>query len=337
MPHPALIDTLLHSDNPSVRWKVRVGVLDDDPASQSVRDLAPAIRTSATVEALLSRRDPNGRIKSRRSVYDKWQGAHWVFAALAEVGYPARDKTLQPLRDQVFEHWLQPHFYHEFTALSRAQAYREDGVPVMYGRHRRCASQQGNALLSATRLGLLNADAKRLVERLLHWQWPDGGWNCDKEPSADTSSFMESVLPMRALALYGRTAGDARATRAAWRAAEALLTRQLFRRASDGAVIKPAFTQLHYPNYWHYDVLAGLRAMADVGVLGDPRCAAALDLLEAKQLPGGGWAAEARYFKPSKSLAHGNDHVDWGGASKRKPNEWLTAEALSVLHTAGRI
>jgi hypothetical protein len=175
-----------------------------------------------------------------------------------------------------------------------------------------------------------------LVERLLHWQWPDGGWNCDKNPRADTSSFMESLLPMRALAQYGRIAGDERATAAAARASEVFLSRQLFRRRSDGAVIHRTFTALHYPNYWHYDILAGLRAMHDVGVLGDPRCTAALDLLEAKELPGGGWSAEARYFKPSATLAHGNDYVDWGGTSKRRPNEWVSAEALAVLHAAGR-
>jgi hypothetical protein len=335
MQRAALIDKLLHSDNPSIRWKVRVGVLDEDPTARWIKALQRDIRCGPIVGALLSRRAANGRIKSR-SVYDKWQGAHWVFAALAEVGYPARDEALAPLRDQVFEHWLSARFHHEFEAASRAQAYREDGVPVMCGRARRCASQQGNALLSAARLGLLNGEAERLVERLLHWQWPDGGWNCDKNPSADTSSFMESLLPMRALALYGRIAGDEHARAAAALAAEVFLSRRLFRRRGDGAVINRSFTALHYPNYWHYDILAGLRAMDDVGRLSDDRCSAALDLLEAKELPDGGWPAEARYFKPSATLAHGNDYVDWGGTSKRRPNEWVSAEALAVLHAAGR-
>lgn len=39
----------------------------------------------------------------------------------------------------------------------------------------------------------------------------------------------------------------------------------------------------------------------------------------------------------SATLAHGNDYVDWGGSSKRKPNEWVSAEALAVLHAAGRV
>lgn len=33
--------------------------------------------------------------------YTKWQGGHWVLAALADLGYPAGDKDLFPLRDQL--------------------------------------------------------------------------------------------------------------------------------------------------------------------------------------------------------------------------------------------
>lgn len=331
-----LVRKLLGSESPSVRWKIRVGVLDEDPGSRGIRRLQAEIRRSPLVQALLSRRDRAGEIHTRRDPYDKWQGAHWVFAALADVGYPAGDESLAPLRDQVFALWLRDHYFEEFDADTRRKAYRGQGVPRIAGRYRRCASQQGNALLSATRLGLDDADSERLVERLLHWQWPDGGWNCDKKPGADTSSFMESVLPMRALALYGRKTGNAPAARAAAKASEVFLSRHLFRRRSDSRVIAKSFVELHYPLYWHYDVLGGLRAMADLDRIGDRRCAAALDLLEARELPGGGWCADARYYKSAKRLAHGADYVDWGPVSRVSANDWVTADALAVLHAAGR-
>jgi hypothetical protein len=331
-----LIRALLASENPSIRWKVRVGALGEDPDSRGIRQLQDEIRGSPTVRALLSRRDRAGEIHARRDPYDKWQGAHWVFAALADIGYPPGDERLAPLRDQVFALWLRDSYFKEFEATTRAQAYRGHGVPLMRARHRRCASQQGNALLCATRLGLDDPDSERLVERLLHWQWPDGGWNCDKNPGADTSSFMETLLPMRGLALYGRRTKSRRAVQAAAKASEVFLSRQLFRRRRDQRVISEGFTKLHYPLYWHYDVLGGLRAMADLGRLGDPRCAAALDLLEAKELPGGGWAAEARFFKLTAKPQLSSDYVDWGSASRTKANAWVTADALAVLHAAGR-
>jgi len=82
----------------------------------------------------------------------------------------------------------------------------------------------------------------------------------------------------------------------------------------------------------------GSRSMREIGRIDDPRCADALDLLAAKRLPDGGWPAERRYYKaPRKAIELGADQVDWGGTSKRRMNEWVTADALAVLAAAGRI
>ncbi len=331
-----LIQRLPRSDDPSIRFKVRVGVLDEDPLSPSIKRLRRQICDGARVQALLSRRDSDGRIHARYNVYDKWSGAHWVFAALADIGYPVADERLKPLRDQVFSYWLRDVFFVEFNATSREHAYRRSGVPLIDGRYRRCASQQGNALHAAAKLGLLDSDAARLVERLLHWQWPDGGWNCDKNPTADTSSFMETLLPMRGLALYAAQYDDADAQRAACAAAEIFLERRLFKRRANGATIRQGFVTLHYPLYWHYDIVGALKAMAELDLIDSPQCADALDLLERCELDGGGWAAGERYFKPSTQPKNGCDYVNWGSGGKKTFNEWVTADALTVLHAAGR-
>jgi len=142
---------------------------------------------------------------------------------------------------------------------------------------------------------------------------------------------------MRALAAYAAATGDDGARRAADRAADVFLERQLYKRRSDGRVIHPEFTMLHYPLYWHYDVLAGLKALGEIGRAVDPACDDALDLLESKQLPDGGWPAERRYYKHSTTVALGNDDVDWGGTSTRRMNPWVTVDALAVLRASGRI
>ena len=36
-----------------------------------------------------------------------------------------------------------------------------------------------------------------------------------------------------------------------------------------------SFVELHYPCYWHYDVLFGLRVLTEAGFGDDPRCQAA--------------------------------------------------------------
>jgi len=207
----------------------------------------------------------------------------------------------------------------------------------MEGRYRRCASQQSNALWSILKLEIANDRTHDFVERLLHWQWPDGGWNCDKDPRACHSSFMESILPLRALAHYGALHDHEPSLKAAKRASEVFLKRHLFQRESDGSVMKAEFVQLHYPLYWHYDVLHGLKVMAETGFIRDKRCESALDLLASKQLSDGGWPAERRYYKASKQLKLGNDYIDWGGTSKVRMNPWVTADALYVLKAAGYI
>ena len=330
-----IVDELLKSDEPSVRWKVRAKVLSEDPGTKSMRALQAEIRGSPRVRKLLAPRNSTGRFPS--AVYAKWQGAHWVLATLADIGYPPGDVSLRPMCDQVLEYWLADFFYQEFAVEKKSDAYKKKGVPVMCGRYRRCASQQGNTLFYLTRLGLTDKRLAQLVERLLHWQWPDGGWNCDKNPAADTSSFMESLLPMCGLAVYSAATANAKARAAAILAAEVFLSRRLFKRRSDSQVIHREFTSLHYPLYWHYDILGGLKAMAVVGLIRDPRCVDALELLESKQLSDGGWPAEKRYYTQRAGRALGSDFVDWGGTNQKRMNPWVTTDALAVLHAAGRI
>ncbi len=334
----SVVNALLRSPEPSIRWKTRVHVLGEGRDSRAIRALEEEIRGSPRVRALLSRRDQLGRPGTRRRVYYKWQGLHWVLASLADLGYPEGDESLDPIRDRVLELWLGPSYFREFVVGTEAEAYRHRGVPVMRGRYRRCASQQGNALYSLMVLGIADDRADLLVERLLHWQWPDGGWNCDRNPTADTSSFMETMLPMLGLASYAKDRKHALAAKAVDRAAEVFLRRRLFKRVSDGMVIRPEFVALHYPLYWHYDILGGLKAMTRIGRVRDPRCADALDLLEEKRLPDGGWPAEKRYYKVNPGAMEANaDSVNWGGARPKVMNEWVTVDALAILRSAGRV
>ena len=100
--------------------------------------------------------------------------------------------------------------------------------------------------------------------------------------------------------------------------------------------MNPEFLSLHYPCYWRYDILFALKVMSEAGFITDPRCAEALELLESKRLPDGGWPAEVRFYSLTKG-AGSYDRVDWGGVSRKQMNEWVTADALTVLAAAGRI
>ena len=78
-------------------------------------------------------------------------------------------------------------------------------------------------------------------------------------------------------------------------------------------------------------------AMAEMDLLGDERCSAALDLLESKCLADGGWPAEAKFYSTSEEPRSGTTAVNWGGTSHKMMNPWVAVEALSVLVKAGRL
>lgn len=316
-----VICRLLDSEEPAIRYKVMVNVLGRNPDSAERRGLRQAIKESPRAQTLLAEVASPSDLDP--GPYRKWTGAHWILADLADIGYPPGDEALIPLRQQIYE-WLfgQKH---------------QRKITTINGRVRRCASQEGNALYYLLALGLADARTDELAVRLRRWQWPDGGWNCDKNPAARHSSFMESLIPLRGLALHARLTGDPRSGAAAERAAEVFLKRRLFRRQADGSVIDDDFVRLHYPCYWRYDILFGLKVMAEAGFIGDERCREALELLETKWLPDGGFPAEKKYYRVTDKRVSGRSPVDWGGASKKRMNEFVTADALYVLGAAGRL
>jgi hypothetical protein len=337
MTRPEIIDKLLKSEEPSIRWKAQVNVLGEKRENAKIHALEKEIKASPRMKALLQMVDKSGRPKE--NVYAKWQGAQWIFMILADIGYPRGDKFLLPTADELMKTWLGERFFNEVVIEKKADAYKNRlAIPLMQGRHRTCASQQGNALYSVLKLGLEDERTHQLAERLLYWQWPDGGWNCDKEPDADTSTFIHTLWSMRGLDLYAKENNDKKAAASVKRSAEVFLSRNLYKRASNGKVIREEFVKLHYPLYWHYDILGALKVFAEMDMTSDARFDDALDLLEEKELPGGGWPAESRYYtKVSNSISLGADYVDWGGTSGKKMNEWVTADALYVLRKFGRL
>lgn len=207
------------------------------------------------------------------SPYRKWTGAHWrlvELADLAELGADVPRAQVEPLIEAELA-WLLGEWH-----TSR--------IVEVAGRMRRCGSQEGNALYAASVLGFVDDPrVVRLRDRLIAWQWADGGWNCDRRPHIERSSFNESVTPGLGLAAFARATGDDEARAAAQRVAELLLESRMLLSRRTGKVVNATWAVPHYPPYWHYDVLQGVRLLDAVGRLDDPRAAPAIDALEASR------------------------------------------------------
>jgi hypothetical protein len=173
---------------------------------------------------------------------------------------------------------------------------------------------------------------QRLVEGLLEWQWPDGGWNCDVNPAAHRSSFHETLATAWGLHEYWRATGDTAAREAAVRAAELFLEHRLFRSLCTGEVINKRWLQPSYPPYWRYDILQALLVLSRLGLIKDERAGDALDELESQRKPDGRWHTRLQWWRPAGGTV-AQEVVDWGRAG---PNEMVTLNALRTLAAAGR-
>ncbi len=154
-PTGAAVAWLLASDEPAVRHLTRRDLLGEAAAADAARVLEGGIAS-----ALLAGQRPDGGFGVRP--YSKWTGAHWRLVSLVELAAPAGEPRLQAAASTVLD-WLtgEPH---------------RRTVQVIDGLARRCASQEGNALAVACRLGMAGDPRADLLARsLAGWQWPDGG------------------------------------------------------------------------------------------------------------------------------------------------------------------
>jgi hypothetical protein len=307
------IDWLLASDEPAIRGMARRDLLDEaDPADLRRVTEGPIVR------ALLAGQWRDGSFGVHP--YRKWTGAHWRLVSLVELEVPPGEPRAMAALETVLD-WLTAPRY-------RASRRRSDGVILSD------ASMEGNALAVTCRLG--KADdrrASRLAELLMEWQWPDGGWNCDARASGRRSSFHESHASMSGLFEFARATGDPAARDAADRTAELFLSHRIFRRQGSGEPIHPSWVVLHYPPYWHYDVLQAMHLLRRMGHAGDERATDALDLLEQRRMPDGRWQAGAHWWQPPGS-PRTPEAVDWGRGA---PSQMVTLNVLRILRAAGRV
>jgi len=299
------IDWLLASDEPGIRLQTRRDLLDEKVAVDHEE-----ILSGPKVRALLDGQEADGGFGVH--AYGKWNGAHWRLVSLIELGISWGEPRALAAYETVLG-WL-------FGASHRR-------VPRIDGRYRRCGSQEGNALAVGVRLGLSGDDrVQALARSLIGWQWPQGGWNCDRRPETSHPSFHESITPLWGLAEYIAATGDREAREAARKTSEFFLEHRLLRSHTTGDVGDVRWLDLHWPPYWAYDFAWGLTVLKRAGALPDSRADEAATLLREKQAHDGRWSTDRRWtnFSTRDPIA----------GPSRGPSELLTLNALRVLRSA---
>lgn len=320
----SLLDRIRTWDDPAVRYQTRLVLDGEPPDTPGMRALAGEVRRHPDCDALI-----DGGFADRHHPYRKWQGAHWALVQLAERGHPGDDPRLERLQQLVFAWILSPAF------LRPNWTRYVEGQPE---RVRRCASMEGNVLWASVALRLMDERLQVLADRLGEMQWPDGGWNCDIRPQARHSSLVETVPGLRGLAAWVAATGDAAAAGTLDRGVRLLLDHHLLYHR-DGALIVPGWGPrpdwIGFPVRF-YDVLLVLEVMADAGRLDDRRCDRALDLLESKRTPDGGFPMEVRRARTATRICTDCTFAGWGPGGGTRTNPWVAIRALRVLRAAGR-
>jgi hypothetical protein len=162
-PDEAAIDWLLESGEPGIRLQA-----ERDLMGKRLAWTADQVLAGPIARELLSGQQKDGGFGVHP--YQKWMGAHWRLVSLVEVGMPSGEQRVMAALESVLA-WF---------ARDAAKERPEDALRIrdLYRVH---GSIYANALAVATRLGTeSDPRTKDIADRLVLWQWPDGGWNCDR-------------------------------------------------------------------------------------------------------------------------------------------------------------
>jgi len=187
-----------------------------------------------------------------------------------------------------------------------------------------------NATRTLIRFGYLDHPVvQRSLEWLIRTQKSDGGWHCF--PSR--SGSLDCWEGLAALAAIPEGSRDEATRRSIERNAEFYLKRELM---ESGSQRYAPWFRIHFPNYYHYDLLVGLRLVTLAGYGTDPRLRPALRWLRSKRRPDGTWALDA--IHPDEEFGN----FTWPQVMipvmfepLHERSQWATATALGVLARVG--
>jgi hypothetical protein len=191
---------------------------------------------------------------------------------------------------------------------------------------------------------------QEMYEWLVKYPLPDGGWNCELGAWGKEvfhSSFMSTIEPLWAFSELERQKWPKGSKEVVENAVEFMLMHHLYKSDKTGKIIDVEWTKLHFPLFYFYDILHGLRVLSKLGYAHDERIRDALELLESKKLPDGSWPLESSFLNNLRHNLVKNVRNGWteiqGSNIALIPsiykqlgelgvsNPWITLNALRVL------
>jgi hypothetical protein len=312
-----VLSWLLEEEQPAVRYRALVDLLDRKETDAEVRSTRARIGRAGWAYDQLRRQGPKGFWEPHEPkdlahwvdflYYPAYLATNWRALVLSDLGVDVSIPGIRKLADRVFEYKLRLsspfNFYHEEACIA------------------------GNTARMLTRFGCAgDRRVRMLFDWLLEDQRADGGWNC----SQGTPGTLDVWEPLAALAALPEGQRSSEMRQAISRGVEFYLRRQLFK---EGPAYPP-WLRFHYPNHYFYDVLLGLDLVTELGDASDRRLRPALRLLADKRRKDGTWLLDRAHPDVGPGVTIHPDPSKLKPLvieAPGKPSKWITLKALRVL------
>ncbi len=322
---------LLEQRDPPVRLHTLTDILQHPRDSSEVVSTRKRISSYRPVRWIFRAQTSKGYWPPETTCYrPKYTATVWPLILLGEMGVPA-----EPRIKTACEHFLSLHQMNNgaFSWVSNCdKRMKMEEEPCM----------TGNMIRTLIIFGYgEDPRVRKAIEWMPEHQQEDGGWNCDY-PSRQVkhSSFMSTVEPLWAYSEIPHSRWTRNMKHSIDRGAEFLLMHHIYK--SDHHDWKPTElwgeqpTKFHFPMYYYYDALHGLRVLAKLGYGDDERVRDAVHLVLSKKTPEGKWLLEGDWLR------------EWQGKTKvkrrkaivnveslMKASKWVTLNCYRALLGTG--
>ncbi len=321
-------DWLLNHESPALRYWALRDLKGTSTSNSEASRIQSEIAEWGPVAGLLAQQDSKGYWAFPEDCYwPKWSATVWNIILLGEMG-------ISPSHPSVVagcEYLLNTTMSQDKSWSPKSQS-GPDSYPLLW---EPCVT--GNMARTLAVFGYGQDPRVQLMfEFLVRTQLPDGGWNCEFGEwgvKVHHSSFMSTVEPLSAFSALDRSLWPKGSKEVVDRAAEFMLVHRLYKSDRTGKVIDGEWTRLHFPLFYFYDILHGLRVLANLGYGSDERVSDALQLIQHKQLTDGTWPMESTYVNALR-WNYLKDPATGAWHEERREN---TAVIPEIYHHLGKI
>ncbi len=327
---------LLEPRDPPVRLHALTDILHFPSDSKESVSMRKVLLSYEPVKRILKAQTDEGYWPPENTCYKpKFTATVWPLILLGEMGVPSEARIKKACERFLSLHQMDNGAFSWVSNQDKRRKMEEE--PCL----------TGNMIRTLIVFGYLeDPRVQRAIEWMPEQQQEDGGWNCDYPYRHVThSSFMSTIEPLWAYSEIPNARWTKKMKRSIDRGAEFLLMHHVYK--SDHHDWRPTefwpiqfwgeqTTKFHFPMYYYYDALHGLRVLTKLGYGHDERVRDAAHLVLSKKTPKGKWLLEGDWLREWK----GKTRVKRRKAivnleSLMKPSKWVTLNCYRALLGTG--